>query len=172
MLEQVFVAIRSFMEAGGDVLWLIAAATFIMWALIFERVWYINTDHRKDVAKALSYWESRGERNSWTAHRIRERLISEVNQNLVANMSFIKTLISLLPLLGLLGTVTGMVQVFEAMTYSGGNARSMAAGVSAATIPTMSGMVATLSGVLANTFLTSKVESESEYMEDTLTMDH
>jgi len=87
-------------------------------------------------------------------------------------MGFIKTLISLLPLLGLLGTVTGMVQVFEAMTYSGGNARSMAAGVSAATIPTMSGMVATLSGVLANTFLVSKVESEESYMEDTLTMDH
>lgn len=172
MFEEVFVAIRSFMEAGGDVLWLIAAATFIMWALIFERFWYINTDHRKTVAKALTYWESRPERNSWNAHRIRERLISEVNQSLSANMGFIKTLISLLPLLGLLGTVTGMVQVFEAMTYSGGNARSMAAGVSAATIPTMSGMVATLSGVLANTFLTSKVESESEYMEDTLTMDH
>ena len=103
---------------------------------------------------------------------IRLRLISEVNLRLKANMGFIKTLISLLPLLGLLGTVTGMVQVFEAMTYSGGNARSMAAGVSAATIPTMSGMVATLSGVLANTFLTSKVETEESYMEDTLTMDH
>ena len=91
---------------------------------------------------------------------------------LTANLGFIKTLISLLPLLGLLGTVTGMVQVFEAMAYSGGNARSMAAGVSAATIPTMSGMVATLSGVLANTFITSKIHSESDYMEDTLTMDH
>ena len=63
---------------------------------------------------------------------IRERLISEVGERLKANMGLIKTLIALLPLLGLLGTVTGMVQVFEAMTYSGGNARSMAAGVSAA----------------------------------------
>ena len=41
-----------------------------------------------------------------------------------------------------------------------------------ATIPTMSGMVATLSGVLANTFIVSKVQTESDYMEDTLTMDH
>ena len=65
-----------------------------------------------------------------------------------------------------------MVQVFEAMTYSGGNARSMAAGVSMATIPTMSGMVATLSGVLANTFITSKVQTEADFMEDALTMDH
>ena len=171
-MEAIYVAIRTFFEAGGDVLYLIAAATFFMWALIFERLWYINTDHKQDVGKALGYWESRAERNSWNAHMIRLRLISEVNLQLNRNMSFIKTLISLLPLLGLLGTVTGMITVFEAMTHSGGNARSMAAGVSMATIPTMSGMVATLSGVLANTFLASKVESEESYMEDTLTMDH
>lgn len=171
-MEGIYIAIRAFLEAGGDVLYLIAAATFVMWALIFERMWFINTEHKQDVGKALAYWEGRPERTSWHAHMIRLRLISEVNIKLKANMGFIKTLISLLPLLGLLGTVTGMVQVFEAMTYSGGNARSMAAGVSAATIPTMSGMVATLSGVLANTFIVSKVASEESYMEDTLTMDH
>ena len=169
---EIMIAIRTFMEAGGSVLWYIAAATFGMWCLIFERMWYINTDHKKDVAKALTLWESRNERSSWNAHMIRLRSISIVNQRLSANMSLIKTFISLLPLLGLLGTVTGMVQVFEAMTYAGGNARSMAAGVSAATIPTMAGMVATLSGVFANTWLTAKVSSESDYMEDTLTMDH
>ena len=160
------------MESGGDVLWLIAAATFLMWMLIFERFYYINGPHRKDVGSALSQWETRPERTSWRAHRIREQLISEVNERLKTNMILIKTFISLLPLLGLLGTVTGMIQVFEAMTFSGGNARSMASGVSAATIPTMSGMVATLSGVFANTWLTSKVDSESEYMEDTLSFDH
>lgn len=168
----IMIAIRTFMEAGGDVLWLIAMATFGMWCLIFERIWYINTEHKKDVAACLTLWEGRGERKSWNAHQIRSRAISEVNERLSSNMTLIKTFISLLPLLGLLGTVTGMVQVFEAMTFSGGNARSMAAGVSAATIPTMSGMVATLSGVFANTWLTSKVSSESDYMEDTLTMDH
>ncbi|MFT5013616.1 MAG: biopolymer transport protein ExbB [Patiriisocius sp.] len=160
------------MEAGGSVLWYIAAATFVMWALIFERALYINTEHKRDVGRALTYWEGRPERTSWNAHMIRFRLISEVNMRLTTNMSFIKTLISLLPLLGLLGTVTGMVSVFEAMAYSGGNARSMAAGVSMATIPTMAGMVATLSGVMANTFMTSKVQTESDFMEDTLTMDH
>ena len=171
-MDEILIPIRTFMEAGGDVLWLIATATFIMWCLIFERIWYINTEHKRDVGRALTAWESRAERTSWHAKRIRERLISQVNSNVVVNMSLIKTFISLLPLLGLLGTVTGMVQVFEAMTFAGGNARSMASGVSAATIPTMSGMVATLSGVFANTWLTSKVASESDYMEDTLTMDH
>jgi len=168
----IIIAIRTFMEAGGDVLWLIALATFGMWCLIFERIWYIQNEHVQDAAHCLTMWEQRDERKSWNARRIRERAISEVNERLSANMSLIKTFISLLPLLGLLGTVTGMVQVFEAMTFSGGNARSMAAGVSAATIPTMSGMVATLSGVFANTWLVSKVASESDYLEDVLTMDH
>ena len=62
-MEAIIVAIRSFMEAGGDVLFLIAGATFFMWALIFERVWFINTEHRKDVGQALAYWEGRPERN-------------------------------------------------------------------------------------------------------------
>jgi biopolymer transport protein ExbB len=168
---EIIVTLRTFMEAGGFVLWYIAGATFVMWALIFERFWYINTEHIKQVGTALSYWNNRNERKSWNAHRIREGLISEVNMALNSNMMFIKTLISLLPLLGLLGTVTGMITVFEAMS-SGGNARSMAAGVSMATIPTMSGMVATLSGVLANTFLASRIQTDSDYMADTLTMDH
>ena len=171
-MEAIFVAIRTFMEAGGDVLYLIAGATFLMWAIVCERYMFIVSDHKKDVGMALAFWEGRAERTSWQSRMIRERLISEVNERLKANMGLIKTLMALLPLLGLLGTVTGMVQVFEAMTYSGGNARSMAAGVSAATIPTMSGMVATLSGVLANSFLTSRVDSESMFLEDALTMDH
>ena len=160
------------MEAGGDVLYLIAPPNFLMWALFFVRFMFISGEPKRDVIDALNYWEGRAERTSWNARMIRERLISEVGERLKANMGLIKTLIALLPLLGLLGTVTGMVQVFEAMTYSGGNARSMAAGVSAATIPTMSGMVATLSGVLANSFLTSRVETESHFLEDTLTSDH
>ena len=60
-----------------------------------------------------------------------------------------KTLVALCPLLGLLGTVTGMIEVFDVMAISGsGNARAMASGVSKATIPTMSGMVAALSGLV------------------------
>lgn len=165
-------AIQLYIEAGGNVLWLIALATFCMWALIFERIWYINLDHRTAVAGALESWEARPERTSWHAHRIREKVISEVNEKLRTNTLLIKTFLMLLPLLGLLGTVTGMVQVFEAMAFSGGNARSMAAGVSAATIPTMSGMVASLSGILADTWVSARVNSQSHYLEDTLTMDH
>jgi biopolymer transport protein ExbB len=71
-----------------------------------------------------------------------------------------------------MGTVTGMVAVFDAMATQGGNARSMASGVSMATIPTMAGMVASLSGVMATTYLQSKIDYETEMFEDHLTMDH
>ena len=52
----------------------------------------------------------------------------------------------LCPLLGLLGTVTGMIEVFNVMAVTGGgDAKSMAGGVERSTIPTMAGMVSALS---------------------------
>jgi biopolymer transport protein ExbB len=65
-----------------------------------------------------------------------------------------------------------MIAVFEAMATQGGNARSMAAGVSMATVPTMSGMVAALSGVMGTTYLQTKIKRETELFEDNLTLDH
>ena len=85
---------------------------------------------------------------------------------------FASILIGTAPLTGLLGTVTGMIAVFDAMATQGGNARSMAAGVSMATIPTMSGMIASLSGLVGTTYLKRKVEYETQLFEDKLTLYH
>jgi len=48
----------------------------------------------------------------------------------------------------------------------------MAGGVSRATVPTMAGMVAALSGVFANTYVTRIAQREGEFLEDNLTTDH
>jgi len=65
--------------------------------------------------------------------------------------------------------VTGMMSVFDVMTFSGsGNARAMAGGVSKATVPTMAGMVAALSGVYFGTLLEHKAGTEAETLEDLL----
>ena len=121
----------------------------------------------------LTIWENRKERKSWYAHKIRAALISQVRQNMGQNVPMIKTFVSLCPLIGLLGTVTGMVDVFEVVALLGsGNARAMAAGVSKATIPTMSGMVAALSGLFIVSYLERRVRQETEALEDSLTMDH
>ena len=105
----------------------------------------------------------------WYAKRIREQMISQTSVALQQNIGLIKALIAICPLLGLMGTVTGMVSVFDVMTYSGsGNARAMAAGVSKATVPTMAGMVAALSGVYFGTWLEHKAATETEELEDQL----
>lgn len=165
--------IRRFMESGGDVLWLIALLTFVMWSLVFERFWYFHGALRNDVDNVVNTWEARRERKSWNAHQIRRQLISTVNLRINQGLPMISTLVAMAPLLGLLGTVTGMIEVFNIMAVTGGgDAKSMAGGVSKATIPTMAGMVAALSGVFANTYVTRIAERESELLEDHLTTDH
>ena len=172
MLGDAYLAIVQFMEQGGNVLYLIAALTFLMWTLIFERMWYFFSQHKLVVQDATDLWEGRPERRSWSAHQVRDRIISEASERITGNLPLIQTCVTLCPLLGLLGTVTGMISVFDAMATQGGNARSMAAGVSMATIPTMSGMIASLSGLLGSTFVKRKVDFEVELFEDHLTMDH
>ncbi|WP_417451607.1 MotA/TolQ/ExbB proton channel family protein [Kordiimonas sp.] len=172
-LNEAFDAIRQFMERGGDVLFLILAVTFIMWVLIVERIWYFELEFKKQKNRVVDAWESRAERRSWYAHKIRTAMISEVNDNLHQGIGLIKTLVALCPLVGLLGTVTGMIEVFDVMGSQGSsNARAMAAGVSKATIPTMAGMVAALSGVFLSTYIERRAKRESERLEDSLTMDH
>ncbi len=171
-MHDAYINIITFMEQGGDVLWLIAALTFLMWTLIFERFWYFQSEHKNVVREATQFWEARPERRSWSAHQIRDRLISEASDKITGSLPLIQTCVTLCPLLGLLGTVTGMISVFDAMATQGGNARSMAAGVSMATIPTMAGMIASLSGVVGSTILKRKVDYEIELFQDHLTMDH
>ena len=165
--------IRRFMDAGGDVLWLIAAVTFLMWTLLFERFWYFRFGLKQDVDQVFQVWESRSERKSWNAHAIRELLISQVSIKIRDSLPLIQTLVALCPLLGLLGTVTGMIEVFNIMAVTGGgDPKSMAGGGSKATIPTMAGMVAALSGVFGNTYITRIAERERELLKDHLTTDH
>ena len=163
----------AFMDKGGEVLWLIAALLFVMWTLIFERVWYLQFGWKKDVARVIAQWEGRPERKSWEARQIRSMLISQARMQINQFMPMIKTLVALCPLLGLLGTVWGMIEVFNIMAVTGGgDAKSMAGGVQQATIPTMAGMVAALSGVFANTYVTRIAQRESEFLYDNLTTDH
>ena len=172
-LGGLFEVLLAFMDKGGDVLWLIAILLFVMWMLIFERVWYLKFGWKSDVAAIIAKWEGRKERKSWEAHQIRLMLISEARMRINQYLPVIKTLVALCPLLGLLGTVTGMIEVFNIMAVTGGgDAKSMAGGVQQATIPTMAGMVAALSGVFANTYVTRIAQREGEFLQDNLTTDH
>ena len=121
--------IRDFMELGGPVLYLIALLLVVMWYMIIERIFYIRGPHQRAVKAALDQWEARSERNSWAAHQVREQLVSTVGSKLKENLSMIQACVALAPLFGLLGTVTGMIEVFQVMAINGtSNARAMAGG--------------------------------------------
>ena len=165
-------AIRDFTETGGQVLLVIGLLIFVMWLLILERVLYLFVWHKKAAKKALDEWNARSERGSWNAEQIRQKVISSLTIELNGSIPIIQALVALCPLLGLMGTVTGMIEVFDVMAISGsGNARSMASGVSKATIPTMAGMVGALSGVFASTWLARTVKSERTHLEDSILID-
>ncbi|MGX5173434.1 MotA/TolQ/ExbB proton channel family protein [Aliikangiella sp. IMCC44653] len=154
-LQELSETVSRFMEAGGDVLWVIAVALVIMWTMIIERLWFYAYTYPKQARLLIAQWDSRKDTTSWQAHRIREAWISQMNEKLQNGLLVIKTIVAICPMIGLLGTVTGMVNVFEIMALSGtGSARLMAAGITQATIPTMAGMVAALSGL----FISSRLE--------------
>jgi biopolymer transport protein ExbB len=147
--NQAILQVQAFLETGGGVLTVIGLVTLVMWTLMLERFWYFYRIFPKVSEEVERRWESRDDHSSWDAHQIRRLLVSQVRMELENGLPYIRTLVALCPLLGLLGTVTGMIEVFDVMAIAGsGNAKAMAGGVSKATIPTMAGMVAALSGLI------------------------
>jgi len=168
-----FDALRDFLATGGNVLFVIMITTFVMWALIIERVVYWTTAHGFVQKRAERAWSARSDHHSWYAHAVRDRLISEAKQEAAHFNNVIRALVAVTPLLGLLGTVTGMVEVFDVMATTGSsNARLMAAGISKATIPTMAGLVASLSGLVFINAFDRYVQKATHRISDSLTIEH
>ena len=159
MLEQ----ISDFLSAGGGVLWFILFTLIGLWFFIFERFYYfyqILPAKKKQVKKQ---WLSRSDRKSESALKIRDIEISKLSRDMFRFVHTIKTLVSISPLLGLMGTVTGMISIFDVISISGtGNPRLMASGISLAVIPTMAGLVTALSGLYFSSYFQKKAERERE----------
>lgn len=160
LLRLPFDSVRGLTEMGGDVLYGLLFVTFVMWALLIERFWYALRVHPRHVKWVIDYWRSRRDRSSWHALQIRRMLISDASERANRALPMIRTLVKLCPLFGLLGTVTGMIEIFDVMAVAGtGNVRAMASGVSKATIPTMVGMATALSGL----FFIARLEERTRH---------
>jgi biopolymer transport protein ExbB len=160
------------LESGGLVLWLILFASLLMWTLIIERYLFVYAIHPRRVKELIQRWQKRTDRRSWYAQKIRQGMISENSMALHHYLMAIKTLIAALPMLGLLGTVDGMIQTFDVLTVFGtGNARGMAGGISVALITTMGGLLAALSGMYFSTQIEQRVARAEEQVADVLRRD-
>jgi biopolymer transport protein ExbB len=151
-------------ERGGVVLWVILAMSVLMWALIVDRYvhyFFVMPGRRM---RLLRLWGQGSTGDGRPAAPRRKAMMAAFSAPMHRFLLPIHTLASILPLLGLLGTINGMIKVFEVITVFGvGNARGMAAGISEALITTMAGLVTALSGLYFCVNLQSLAELASEH---------
>lgn len=145
-MEQIWL----FIERGGELIYAIMLVVFLIWTFLSERLLYRWWVHPRRLAQATAEWSARTSRADWCALQVRNDLLTWLEMGLDAGLPMVRMLISICPLLGLLGTVTGMIEVFDVMVRIGaGSPKPMAAGISKAILSTVAGMVGAISGLLA-----------------------
>lgn len=160
------------------------ACSLAMWALILERiVTFRELSERGDLGiKAAIDMVTRGG-DPTQAHgdgmcaRVVQRFLRErsgdaevdrellrlcamrIEPTLSKNLATIAVLAAIAPLLGLLGTVIGMIETFDVISVFGtGNARAMASGISIAMVTTQTGLVVAVPGLLSSFLLRRRAQ--------------
>lgn len=131
--------IEDLMQTGGPVMWPLLGVSLLLWTLLFERIWFL-------YFRFPVLWETLPHREHNPG--IRLMVLSDMKLELHRNLRAVKTLTGILPMLGLLGTVTGIVETFDLIRLFGSaDASIIARGVSQALITTLSGLVMGLFGL-------------------------
>lgn len=160
-----------FLDTGGDILLVILLSSLIFWTLIIEKFLYYKFVFKPKSKKLKLFWKHRDNADSWESMQLKQAQVSELSVSLNMNIFSMKVIISLFPLTGLLGTVTGMISVFDSMSSLGTNARAMAGGISMATIPTMAGMLLAVLGIFAFSRVDFMIKTNIRRLKDKLLKD-
>jgi len=151
---------------GGIVMPWILALSILMWMLILERYWFLLLEYPRLFARVQHEWSLRSEYRSRQARRLRARRIAALRYLSRRYLALIRTLIQVLPFLGLLGTVLGLIHTFEAIAAFGGSNRAgIAAGISEALVATLSGLFCAISGLYFSVNLESRATLAQEQAE-------
>jgi biopolymer transport protein ExbB len=170
VLAAPFHAVGQLVIAGGPFVAWILVAGILMWTLIFERFWFFKRHLPGAAQQMLAHWHGRSEHASWSAHQIRKTMISRLNGAMAENLPVLKVLIPVCPLLGLVGTVHGMLEVFDSMAVLGSaDARTMASGVSKAMNCTMTGLAVSVTGMYPVFYFQSTIRKQTELLADRFT---
>jgi len=162
-------AVSDLVGEGGPFVFWIFLCGFVMWTLVIERYWYFSRILPQEARAAMATWQARGDHRSWCARQIRTATISRINTAMTANLVLLRVLVPLSPLLGLVGTVSGMLEVFDSMALRGAaDARAMASGVSHAMICTLTGLAVSITGLYPVYYFQSRTRLETEVLADRL----
>ena len=159
-------------EQGGLILWAILFASLLLWYLLVERYLFHWLQAPKLQQQLRTDWDNKPALSSKLLVRRMYALVDDLRAEANRNMLALQALIAILPLLGLLGTVSGMIKVFEVITIFGsGNTRGMASGISEALVTTMAGLFTALSGLYFVSDLERRAEDISRRFEAQLAED-
>ena len=161
---------------GGWVMAPLIVCSLLMWTLIGERLYFFHSLTRRDIRirDAIAMLEAR--REAGEARGLRARLVANFSKEMTGqsgldkmilyhcalkqrpvlsrHLAVIAVLASVAPLLGLLGTVIGMVDTFDVLAIFGtGNVRGLASGISVALVTTQSGLLVAIPGLLLSGYL-------------------
>ena len=183
IIQEYIYRIQDFLNAGGPVMLPIIFVSFVMWILIINRILFLRRLFYKNMprVKAAEYIKknsmpekkyrganaflvrdflSRRSGDPYVDSFILDESVINIISYLDRHLSTIKVLAGVAPLLGLLGTVTGMITTFDVITVFGtGNAKAMAGGISEALITTQTGLLVSIPGLYMGGFLTKRAEN-------------
>jgi biopolymer transport protein ExbB len=179
-----YYVLQAYLVAGGVVMLPLLVISIIMWILIINRMFFFRRLNRKNmsreragryiqegqipdpqdykgaIAMLVTEFQARRTGNNHIDRQILDETVMSVVSKLDDNLTIIGALAKVSPLLGLLGTVTGMIATFDIISVFGaGNARAMAGGISEALISTQTGLIIAIPGLYAHNFLTRRAEN-------------
>ena len=189
-LEYIFTAF-DYYSPGGTVMILIIMVSVWMWSLIFDRLLFFKEMEQKDIniKEALSVLKNRfsipkgtgacgsmmkGFLSDKTGDAQQDKKILDQHsliqeRRLKRSLQLITVLAAAAPMMGLLGTVTGMVSTFDVISLFGtGNARALSGGISEALITTQSGLLVGIPGLFMGRLLKHRSEKLSRRLKKTV----
>lgn len=168
-IDNLFPWFGDMVELGGNILLAIVLMAVLIGSLVLERIGYLYLVFPTQRSRAVALWQAREHRGPWYELHLRQLLMARLKRSLGRNLGLTRTLIKLCPLLGLLGTVLGMLEVFDAVAATGSNnPRSTASGVSKATVTTMAGMVVAIAALLATNLVSRRLTIEGNRLAEQL----
>ena len=170
-LQNYFLNLEEYILAGGIVMLPLIIISLLMWGLIINRAFFFRQLYRKNISRkmagdflksgiipdpkqykgAIAYlvteFLKRRSHKACIDSYILDETVLILTSSLNRYLAIIGSLAAIAPLLGLLGTVTGMITTFDSMSVFGtGNAKAMAGGISEALITTQTGLLVAIPG--------------------------
>jgi biopolymer transport protein ExbB len=161
---------------GGKVMIPLSICSLVMWVLILERIYTYRSLQHNDITSALALKAVKGEQVDLHSKGLKTTLVREFlkartgisaidrdvlrqqvsafRRGLKRFLAEIAVLAAVAPILGLLGTVLGMIETFNVISLFGtGNAKAMAGGISVALVTTQTGLLIAIPGLFLSGWL-------------------